>query len=301
MEKLSFTGESHVLIDSAMIDYGTQSVHFQLPHEEESVFQLRIKGEEPRIYFVTDVPEIDIITDRPDWKQYHFRNQGINNVLRAFLNQQSTYNDGITLMFKKHRPPAGATPFTSQDTIQKKAQELHLLIAKRDKAFADTVSSPGAFLFAYNRIDFGKNYTALKTLVTKAAARFPQHGQVQRLKQETINLVRIFEEEYNVGDLLPDVVLPNQNGKLFSLKSLRGQYVFLDLWASWCQPCIAFADAKKNLNSKYPDKLKIVSIAIDPEKEAWQQLITAQRIPGIHLIDEAGWRGTAAQAFKFDS
>jgi thiol-disulfide isomerase/thioredoxin len=61
------------------------------------------------------------------------------------------------------------------------------------------------------------------------------------------------------------------NGQEFSLKDLRGQYVLLDFWGSWCAPCRRESPHLVDLNDAYPDKLNIVSVAIERDSAAWQR------------------------------
>ena len=54
------------------------------------------------------------------------------------------------------------------------------------------------------------------------------------------------------------------------LSEYKGKYVLVDLWASWCVPCIKEMPAMQALRQKYPlDKIVFVSVSLDTNIEAW--------------------------------
>lgn len=59
------------------------------------------------------------------------------------------------------------------------------------------------------------------------------------------------------------------SGEPFTLSELRGQYVFLDFWGSWCAPCRRDAPHIVDLHRDFPERLEIVSIAIERDSSAW--------------------------------
>ena len=72
-----------------------------------------------------------------------------------------------------------------------------------------------------------------------------------------------------------------------TLFELRGQYVIVDFWASWCQPCRAGVPAMKELYAKYHDKgLEILGVSNDTNHEAWKKAIGEDQTPWIHVVDE---------------
>src|ERR1700760_4114936 len=66
-----------------------------------------------------------------------------------------------------------------------------------------------------------------------------------------------------------DFTLPTPAGENIRLSSLRGQYVLVDFWASWCMPCRAEIPHLKDLYAQYQGKgLEILSISVDAHAEA---------------------------------
>ena len=89
------------------------------------------------------------------------------------------------------------------------------------------------------------------------------------------------------GAVAPDFTLNDPEGKPVTLSSLRGQYVIVDFWASWCKPCRAGNPAMKELYAKYHDKgLEIIGVSDDTDHNAWKQAIEQDQTPWIHVVDE---------------
>src|SRR5213593_984928 len=64
------------------------------------------------------------------------------------------------------------------------------------------------------------------------------------------------------GSLVPDFKLNDLNGKAFKSSQLQGSVVLLDLWATWCEPCIADIPMLNRLHEKF-GSLKVVGIAVE--------------------------------------
>ena len=82
------------------------------------------------------------------------------------------------------------------------------------------------------------------------------------------------------GEVAPKIVSTQRNGEPFDLSTLKGRYVLLDFWGSWCGPCIEEAPQLKALNAKYLGKkftdaegFDIVSVGIEKDRERWLSAI----------------------------
>ena len=95
------------------------------------------------------------------------------------------------------------------------------------------------------------------------------------------------------GEVAPKIVSIQPNGESFDLSSLKGRYVLLDFWGSWCGPCIQEYPQLKALNTKYLGKkfrdatgFDIVSVGIEKDRDRWLSAIEQLGIGGwIHVCD----------------
>lgn len=99
-----------------------------------------------------------------------------------------------------------------------------------------------------------------------------------------------FEVAWANGDVLragrpsPDFSFPDINGKEVSLSSLRGKYVYIDCWATWCVPCKGEIPHLKKLEETFHGmNIAFVSISCDRDKAKWEKFVKEQNLTGIQL------------------
>ncbi|WP_235297181.1 TlpA family protein disulfide reductase [Portibacter marinus] len=102
----------------------------------------------------------------------------------------------------------------------------------------------------------------------------------------------------------PDFVAYDRNGKAVRLSDLQGKNVYIDVWATWCGPCIAEIPALKSMEEKYHDEnVAFVSVSIDEQRdrEKWKKMIEARDLGGIQIIAENNWKSEIAQKYNISS
>lgn len=89
------------------------------------------------------------------------------------------------------------------------------------------------------------------------------------------------------GKMAPEFTLYTPDSTALSLSDLRGKYVLLDFWASWCAPCRASFPKLKELYKQYkPKGFEILSITNDNNHKQWKKAIEEDQTPWLHVADE---------------
>ena len=87
------------------------------------------------------------------------------------------------------------------------------------------------------------------------------------------------------GALAPDFTLNDLSGKPLTLSSLRGKYVILDFWGSWCGWCIKGFPKMKEYYQKYAGKFEILGIDCNDPEERWKVAVEKYELPWLHVYN----------------
>lgn len=101
-----------------------------------------------------------------------------------------------------------------------------------------------------------------------------------------------------LGQVAPEVVLPGPDGRPVALSSLRGRYVLIDFWASWCKPCRVENPHLVQLYEQYKGKgFEVYGVSLDGSREKWLKAVAADKLPWVQVSDLQGFKGKAVAAY----
>ena len=125
------------------------------------------------------------------------------------------------------------------------------------------------------RTIFGMMFAAL------AICGCANDNKAPKEKPDNVDVAEVAE----VGEVgeAPVFTLNDLNGKPLSLTSLRGKYVILDFWGSWCIWCIKGMPKMKEYYAKYPGKFEILGIDCNDTEEKWRAAVQKYELPWLHV------------------
>lgn len=97
-----------------------------------------------------------------------------------------------------------------------------------------------------------------------------------------------------VGDTAPDIMQKSPNEEIIKLSDLKGKYVMIEFWSSWCKPCRAsFPDLIKIYTKYHPYGFEILGVSCDRQKSNWKTAIKHDSLPWLNIADMNGWENEA--------
>jgi thiol-disulfide isomerase/thioredoxin len=125
-----------------------------------------------------------------------------------------------------------------------------------------------------------------------ACAQRPKTVETDAVKTE------VQQMEDVQADLAPDFELPDLQGNPLKLSSLRGKYVVLDFWGSWCIWCIRGIPHMKEAYRKYKDKMEILGIDCQDTEEKWKAAVEEHQLPWLQVRCPEDYLQTLGQQYR---
>jgi peroxiredoxin len=150
-------------------------------------------------------------------------------------------------------------------------------------------------LFALNFINIDSDFATYDEVAQRFAKENPNSPHAKSLIGRVARIKGVM-----VGSKAPDITLNDTTGKAVPLSSLRGKYVLIDFWASWCGPCRAENPNVVRMYNKFKDKgFAIYSVSLDRpgDREKWVRAIRNDNLTWTHVSDLKFWQSEAAQQY----
>ena len=150
------------------------------------------------------------------------------------------------------------------------------------KRVFDNIASRYVSRYDYSN-DFDKGLERLQA-ATERYGLSPRHAEDFAKHRATVP-----------GQAFPEgIILQDRNGNVVDFSTFRGKYVYIDMWASWCVPCLREVPVLQQLEKTLKNKnVAFVSISIDANQEAWKKKMDEKHMHGHQLWNPDGTLGKA--------
>ncbi|QCR23396.1 TlpA disulfide reductase family protein [Pontibacter sp. SGAir0037] len=154
------------------------------------------------------------------------------------------------------------------------------------------------FLLDQSWENLGKLYPALapdvrnglfKTMLESQLDTYDKYTKIQKAKQ-------IIKE----GETAPEFKLPSLAGD-FALNTVKGRYIVLDFWGSWCAPCVKGFPKMKEYYSKYKGSIEFIGIDCNETEEAWRTAVQKHELLWPQVIDTSETEANVAVRYGVEA
>jgi peroxiredoxin len=178
--------------------------------------------------------------------------------------------------------------------IQNNFQVAEIEHVSKIKAMLPEMGSSLVAIFAANNLLNPQRDFAEMEAVAK---RFEKENPSPKIVQAYLGYIKR-TRGVAVGDEAPDFTLNSPEGQPIQLSGLRGKYVLIDFWASWCGPCRMENPNVVKMYNKYKDKgFAIYGVSLDKDMNAWTAAIKKDGLSWTHGSDLKYWNSAAAQLY----
>jgi peroxiredoxin len=152
-------------------------------------------------------------------------------------------------------------------------------------------------LVAATSLDVNKDFGFLDSAIRDLKQTYPDNDDI-------ISFAEYIGKYSSIrpGAMAPAIIQQTPEGKEFNLTSLKGKYVLIDFWASWCGPCRRANPDLVKTYAKFKGKnFEILGVSLDKDAKEWKAAIKKDNLTWPQVSDLKYWDNAAARTYQVES
>lgn len=221
----------------------------------------------------------------PNYHSYYFKDYQPTSLIKEYLNEVPLDNETYAVNYPGYL-------YLVDLVLNKKIEDLNdkdLSPLEANLLVVKDIQSP---TILHSRLSnalfhFTVNETNMELMRDKMLALAKQ----ERTKKAIIEHYEIISK-LKPGSPAPSFNFENYHGGKTNLSDLKGKYIYIDVWATWCAPCIREIPYLKKIEEEFSDaNIEFVSISVDEPRfhGTWRKMIKTNELSGTQLLADDGW------------
>lgn len=309
LQELKFEGLD---MTSSSIDTTTTdengNYNFSFLAKSEGLYDIVLDKEDTskfELLFINDVKEIKLNSDKKNIKSTNIVGSDNTNALYNFLKEYDKKNEALFLISNNLdvlQDVNGAPSII--DSLQKERSNKMYQLNNYVLNAINESNNPTFIQFALIQCNKRLPIETSQVLAyARAAAEKTKSESLKNFVTAMTNQIKnnIPPSPLSIGQPAPEIAMADPNGKIVTLSSLKGKYVLVDFWASWCGPCRAENPNVVSAFEKFKNKkFTVLGVSLDDDKAAWTEAIKADKLNWQHISDLKKWESTVVNTYQFE-
>jgi len=264
--------------------------------EYPQLITIEIEGVETPVVFYADLSQMTVDVDgTKNPPSFKITGSSYNDSLELFGKNQTANKEFLNMLYPAYQEAMAANDSITIFVINTKADSAYQALNEYTKAFATRNGLLGTMVAM--RYMYDAEYADLLPIYDAVPVIYKNAPNVVAFKDRMDKL-----ENTQVGKRFTDITQKDTTGVDLSISSIKGKYILIDFWASWCGPCRKANPDLVQIYSEYHNLgFEIVGVSLDDDASRWKQAIVDDKLIWPQMSDLKGWQNEGAAAYAIRS